>query len=146
MPTIILVFLLTLNSLAICDYPHNPPAVCFSGSVVSKEQIKHPIYKCLVSAKVSSLLRPAKTYSYTKDLDKIVHKSESKIKRDRVQFYSSNNCDLSKITTILEYNCSDKNSGLKDLVLLDREKLRLSILDQWTEKEVTIDCTSLLSK
>ena len=129
-----------------CEYPHNPPVLCVKGLVAKKEVISHSKFKCLITLKVEKLVRPKNTYYFNNNLDKNVHIKSETLKKKKVDFYSSLNCNSNKIFTTLEYNCSDKYKKIKDLALIDLDQVNGKVLDQWTEKKHSIDCSALLSK
>lgn len=139
-------FFFVFNSFAICDFPHNPPVLCLKAKVISVKKINSPKYKCYIKTEVSSFLRPAGTYAYNSNLEKVLHKDALPLSKKNIDFYSAKNCDKENILTMLEYNCSDKDSSLKDYDLVDVHKTRTLILDQWTQKSVPIDCSMLLPK
>ncbi|WP_127716654.1 hypothetical protein [Halobacteriovorax sp. HLS] len=106
--------------------------------------IKSSRYKCFLKAEVLSLVRPAGTYVYNSNLDKVIHKRATKLKRKEISFYSLENCKKESVTTLLEYNCSDKDSSLKDYELIDLHRDKASVLDQWTGKKEIVDCSTHL--
>lgn len=140
-----LITLLSFNSYSMCDYPHNPPVICAKGKVRKVKVIKHSKFKCLISLKAVTLIRPKNTYYFDKELDKQIFKKNELLIQKDVQFYSSSNCISDEVITTLEYNCSDKYKTFKDLELIDLNQKKGNVLDQWTEKKHFINCSSILS-
>jgi hypothetical protein len=137
---IILSFILSISSYAMCEFPHNPPVLCFKGKVISSTKIEHKTFNCKIKASVKKLIRPPQSYFFTKDLNKVVIKKAEELKKENVEFYSRDNCEKTEIITTLKYNCSDTYPKFKDFSLLDLHQVEGSVLDPWSEKKVKISC------
>ncbi len=138
--------LFVFDSVAMCEYPHNPPVVCLEGSVVKSTPISSKNYNCLLTIKVKQLLRPADTYKFNSNLDRVDYKKSESILVKEVSVYSKKSCNLKTIKTVAEYNCNDRNADVPDMSLLDSGLIKTKVRDPWTEKSPQIDCQSLLSK
>ena len=134
------------HSFAMCEYPHNPPAVCLSGKVIKSAPTQNKKYPCLLSIGVKEMVRPAGTYIFNSNLDRVDYKKPQKLSMKVVQIYSKSNCQAKSIRTVAEYNCNDRNADIADMALLDAGSIHLKVRDPWTEKNPLIDCQSLLSK
>ncbi|GEM_PF-5648121 len=134
------------NLFAMCEYPHNPPAVCLEGVVKKSTPIVHKNYNCLIVVKVKKMLRPADTYIFNSNLDRVDFKKSKAILEKEVKLYSKTSCKLKNIKTVAEYNCNDRNADIPDMALLDSGMIKVKVRDPWTEKNPLIDCQSLLSK
>jgi hypothetical protein len=128
-----------------CEFPHNPPVLCIEGKVIDSKPVKHSKFKCLITLNSKKIIRPSGSYFFNKNLDKVTHKKNEVIKKDKMKFYSFLHCSSKNLITTLEYNCSDKYKDIKDLALIDIGQKKGNVLDQWTEKKHFIDCQSLLS-
>ena len=134
------------HSFAMCEYPHNPPAVCLSGKITKSTPTKSKKYPCLLSVEVKEMIRPSGTYIFNSTLDRVDYKEPHKLSTKKIEIYSKSNCQEKVLRTIAEYNCNDRNSDLADMALIDAGSTRLKVRDPWTEKNPLIDCQSLLSK
>lgn len=140
------IFFLISKSFAMCEYPHNPPAVCLEGSVVKMDSVTTKNYKCLLTINVKKLIRPKGTYIFNSNLDRVDFKKAESISLKEVKLYSTKSCESKSIITVAEYNCNDRNSDIPDMSLLDSGSIKTKVRDPWTEKNPLIDCQSLLSK
>ncbi len=146
MKVFLFLLLLVSNSFAMCEYPHNPPAICLSGKVTESVLVKAKNYSCLLSVEVNEIIRPPRTYIFNSNLDRVDFKKAQKLSAKTIKLYSKKNCNVKKVRTIAEYNCNDRNADIADMSLLDAESIQLKVRDPWTEKSPLIDCSPLLSK
>ncbi|WP_290734882.1 hypothetical protein [Halobacteriovorax sp. JY17] len=146
MKVLLCLLLFVSNSFAMCEYPHNPPAICLAGKVTKSVPVKAKNYRCLLSVAVKEIVRPPRTYVFNSNLDRVDFKNAQKLSAKTIKLYSKKNCDAKEIRTIAEYNCNDRNADIADMSLLDAESIQLKVRDPWTEKNPLIDCSPLLSK
>jgi len=131
---------------AMCEFPHNPAALCLEGSIESSKKISSKNFNCLIKVKVKKLVRPGHVYFFSKDLDRIEVKEPTILKKESIEVYSKDHCSAKSIQALLEYNCSDRYPDIPDLGLLDMNTLKRKVADSWRETKSVIDCAKVLSK
>ncbi|WP_417335446.1 hypothetical protein [Halobacteriovorax marinus] len=138
--------LLCWNLQAMCEYPHNPPAICVEGRVLSLKKTKNDKFPCELRVQLTKAYRPKNTYIFNDKLERVDFKDAKKLHNSVVSVYSKSSCHLKKIRALMEYNCNDREASFPDMALLDTGVLSQKIRDPWTEKKPLVDCGPLLSK
>ncbi len=145
----LIILLLPTAAIAMCEYPHNPPAVCLSGKVSSVTGMTHSQLACRYQVQVTKLLRPAHTYRYNDKLELINFLKNEELKNKTVTLYSKiKPCAKihQSIQTLAIYNCSDWYPEIPDLELVDFGSKKGSVRDPWKGSSTEFDCEKILTE
>jgi len=148
MKFIFIIFILPTACLALCDYPHNPPAVCLSGIITSSSRPQKTKLPCLYKVKLGHLIRPGQTYHYNDKLELVTYPKAQKLEQKIIALYSKGPClkTRQKIRTLAIYNCSDWYAEIPDLALIDNGAIEASVRDPWKGPKTFFDCDAILKK
>lgn len=138
------VFALTGSASSMCNFPHNPAALCAQVLPISST-LKNG--KCLVKGRVLKVIRPAGVYHYDDSLKRVDFNSPQVVASEPVQtiygakeFCSSKSIvDKQKLSLIIKLNCYDEDASIPDFAWRVHNG-NDELVDPWTKKKVKIDC------